>query len=294
MPELPEVETVVRDLLRCGVVGCIIRSAHVAWPRTVSGMPPDEFERRIAGRRILSVGRRAKYIILRLSGGATLLIHLRMSGRLAVSGDAAPHDPHVRAWLRLDGGCTLVFYDPRKFGRWLLTGHPERFLDRIGPEPLSPGFTSRRFAVALGSRRRMLKPLLLDQTFLAGLGNIYVDEALWHARLHPCRSADSLSANEARSLHLAIRSVLRQAIRMKGTSLGTGRTNFRGGDGRRGRNQERLHVFRRTGHPCPRCGAAITRCVVGQRGTHLCACCQRPDARPDPPLRHGVRPRPLL
>ncbi len=292
MPELPEVETVVRDLLRSGVVKRTVRSAHVLWHRTVSGMSPDEFGRQITGRRILAVERRAKYVVMRLSEGLTLLIHLRMSGRLGMAHGDAPDDPHVRVWLRLDGGSVLVFSDTRKFGRWVLTNRPERILDRIGPEPLSPDFTRERFARALEGSRRMLKPLLLDQTFLAGLGNIYVDEALWHARLHPCRSADSLRPDEARGLHQAIRSVLRQAIRLRGTSLGEGRANFRGGDGRHGENQERLQVFHRAGLPCPRCGTPISRCVVGQRGTHLCAACQRP--RGGTRFRHGAPPRPTL
>lgn len=282
MPELPEVETVVRDLVRGGLVGRAIRSARVLWPRTLGGMPPLAFTRAVAGRRVQSVGRRAKYVILSLSDGATVLIHLRMSGRLWLSA-AGSSDPHARLWLDLDDGRRLVFSDPRKFGRWLLTRTPGRVLDRIGPEPLSPGFTRARLGCALATRRRMLKPLLLDQSFLAGMGNIYVDESLWRAGLHPCRRSDSLTTAEVAALHRAIRAILRQAIRFNGTSLGDGRANFRGGDGRRGRNQDRLHVFRRTGAPCPRCGTPITRSVVAQRGTHVCSRCQ-----PRPRFSRGI------
>ena len=245
------------------------------WPRTVGGMAPHAFADALAARRVLGVSRRAKYVVLALSGGATVLVHLRMSGRLTLIAAGDPTPLHARLWLELDDARRLVFSDTRKFGRWLLTADPERVLARMGPEPLSPAFTREHLRRALAARRRMLKPLLLDQTFVAGLGNIYADESLWRARLHPCRRSDAVTPAEAARLHRAIRTVLRQAIRLNGTSLGNGQANFRGGDGRRGGNQNHLRVFRRTGAPCPRCGTPIERRLVGQRSTHVCPCCQR-------------------
>jgi formamidopyrimidine-DNA glycosylase len=288
MPELPEVETVVRGLRAVRLEGTAIVSVRVRWPPLTGDVPVALFARRLRGRRIERLSRRAKYIVARLSGGWTLLIHLRMTGRLFVRArPAAAPGPHEHLAVRLDDGRELVYADTRKFGRWTLTRAPGRILDAIGPEPLSRGLTAGRFHQRLLARRRAIKPLLLDQHFLAGLGNIYVDEALWEARLHPCRGADSLGADEAARLHAAIRRVLRRGIALRGTTLGNARTNFRGATGRPGRHQQALRVFRRTGQPCPRCGDAVRRMVVGQRGTHVCERCQPP---PPPPPAAAARP----
>ena len=275
MPELPEVETVARDLRRAGVEGCRIRAAAVFWPRIVTGLAPDEFARRIRGRRILAIGRRAKYLVFLLPGDLTLLVHLRMTGRFILAAAPGERGPHDHVVLSLDDGRELRFHDSRKFGRWVLTSTPERILGRLGPEPLDKAFGAEAFADRTVAHRRQLKPLLLDQAFIAGVGNIYADEALWEARLHPQRLANTLSRNEARELYRAVRRVLRRGIANRGTSLGMGRANFYGANGRRGANQNGLRVFRRTGQPCPRCGAPIRRLIVGQRSTHVCTDCQK-------------------
>jgi formamidopyrimidine-DNA glycosylase len=181
---------------------------------------------------------------------------------------------HVRASLGLDDGRRLLFYDTRKFGRFYLVDDLVTFFSSLGPEPLADDFTAARFTTMLGKKHRQIKPLLLDQHFLAGLGNIYVDEALWSARVHPLRSADSLSAGEVKSLHRAIRHVLRKGLRNAGTSLGRGKTNFASIQRHRGGNGNHLKVFRKTGQPCPRCRTVIDRIIVGQRSTHICPACQ--------------------
>ncbi|MDD2605772.1 MAG: hypothetical protein PHF66_13280, partial [Desulfobacteraceae bacterium] len=182
MPELPEVQTIVDDLVQAGLIGRTIAGCRVTWPRTVAGAPAEEFCRRIAGRRLAAVGRRGKFIRCDLSDGLCLLIHLRMTGRLVLARADAPVDRHEHVRLRLEDGRELRFHDPRKFGRMWLTAKPDDLLHRLGPEPLSGAFTARVLAERLAGRQRAIKPLLLDQTVLAGLGNIYVDEALWLAR----------------------------------------------------------------------------------------------------------------
>jgi formamidopyrimidine-DNA glycosylase len=169
----------------------------------------------------------------------------------------------------------LRFHDPRKFGRLHLVKDPERILDRLGAEPLASEFTAKSLAERLMPRKRLLKPLLLDQAFIAGIGNIYVDEALWEAKLHPRRIAASLSMPEIKALHRAIPKVLKRGLKNLGTSLGSGETNFYSVARHRGRNKEQLKVFRRTGLSCPRCRTPIERIIVGQRSTHICAKCQK-------------------
>jgi len=274
MPELPEVETVVRELRAGGLVGRVITRARAFWKPMIAPLTPAAFAARLKGRRVQSIRRRAKYIVITLSGGDTLLIHLRMTGQLSLARKSAPRERHQHIVLRLDDGRDLRYRDTRKFGRWILTRTPDRILGRLGPEPLSAHFEQKAFIGQLRARRRQLKPLLLDQTFLAGIGNIYADEALWDARLHPGRVASTLSATEARRLHGAIRRVLLRGIRNMGTTLGHGQSNFQRPGGKRGRNQAGLNVFRRTGLPCLRCGKPIGRMIIGQRSTHFCPNCQ--------------------
>jgi len=274
MPELPEVETVVRELRAGGLSGRVITRARAFWKPMIAPLTPAAFAARLKGRRVQSIQRRAKYIVITLSNGATLLIHLRMTGQLSLTREGAPRDRHQHIVLRLDDGRELRYRDTRKFGRWILTRAPDRILGRLGPEPLSRHFEQKEFISQLRARRRQLKPLLLDQAFLAGIGNIYADEALWDARLHPGRVASTLTATEARRLHGAIRRVLLRGIRNMGTTLGHGQSNFQRPGGKRGQNQAGLNVFRRTGLPCLRCGKPICRVIIGQRSTHFCAACQ--------------------
>ncbi len=275
MPELPEVQTIVNDLNSAGLTGCRIIGARVFWPRTIAEPSPGAFCRRIKGKQFTAIDRRGKYLVFPVDDGATLLIHLRMSGHLNLVRTNTPRTKHEHVVIRFADGRQLRFHDPRKFGRLQLVADPAIILNRLGPEPLSSGFTASVLASRLKKRRRLLKPLLLDQTFIAGLGNIYVDEALWEARLHPCRQACGLAAPEIKALHRAIRRVLKRGLKNLGTSLGTGKANFYSVSRRRGRNSDQLNVFRRAGLACPRCQSPIERIIVGQRGTHLCTKCQR-------------------
>lgn len=235
---------------------------------------PSDFFKRISGSRIELIRRRGKFIVVSLSSGLFLLLHLRMTGQLSLVPESTARDRHQHLIFKLDCGRELRFRDTRKFGRCILTDCPSQILDRLGVEPLAPVFTVARLTAGLRDFARQLKPLLLDQSFIAGLGNICVDESLWGARLHPLRRADSLSNAEIRMLRNAIRRTLLAGIRYGGTSLGSGPGNFMALSGQRGRNQNRLRVFRRTGEPCPRCGALIRRLVVAQRSTHICPECQ--------------------
>ena len=290
MPELPEVETVVRDLRASDLVGLRVVNARVLWKRSIATPTWFRFTTEIQGREILDLSRRGKFIVARLSEGFTLLIHLRMSGRLHVAGPSAESSrrTHERVVFSLSDGRELRFSDPRKFGRLWLARDSGGVLEKLGPEPFA--LTAAEFSALVSARSRLLKPLLLDQTLIAGIGNIYSDEALWEARLHPRRKSDSLSVQEAALLLRAIQRVLRRGIRNLGTTLGAGKTHFVLPRGGRGHNQEQLSAYGQTGEPCPRCGTKIQRILVGQRATHLCPTCQprprgerarQPD-RPDP------------
>jgi formamidopyrimidine-DNA glycosylase len=265
MPELPEVETIARKL-KPDLVGKTILAADLRWARTLALPSPIRFKKQIQGQEIVSVGRRAKYFILQLSS-SSLLIHLRMSGDLLIKDSTIRPERHDRLILKLSGDRSLVFNDTRKFGRVWLTANMEDVLGRLGPEPLNQEFTAQWLFSALRSKHRQLKPLLLDQTFLAGLGNIYTDEALNIARLHPNAASDSVTAKQAEALHDAIQHVLSEGIRRNGASFDW---VYRGGE-----FQNDFRVYDRKGQPCPRCGTKIIRLVVGQRGTHICPKCQR-------------------
>ena len=273
MPELPEVET-IRQSLRLGgpenppLLDSVIVSTQVYWERSLATPSVTEFQTRIQGQRIAEIGRRGKFLDFQLSQDH-LLIHLRMSGDLQIESIITPVHQHHRLTLDLiseTGRMRLAFNDPRKFGRvWLLTD-PSEVLGSLGPEPLDPDFTPQDFYQALTARRRQLKPLLLDQTFLAGLGNIYADEALHLARLHPLSQSNLLTPLQAEELWRSIRQTLQEGIRSNGASIDW---VYRGGD-----FQNHFRVYQRTGEPCPNCGAAIQRIVVGQRSTHFCPRCQ--------------------
>jgi formamidopyrimidine-DNA glycosylase len=270
MPELPEVETIARQLRTGGsahppLPGRIIDAVTLRWPRHIAAPPADRFRDEIRGRMIRDVDRRGKYLVFPLDRG-TLLIHLKMSGDLAVFPSVEPTGPYDHTVFHLNGGWDLRFGDARKFGKVFLLDDPSGLLVQLGPEPLSPAFTARVLGRSLRRRARALKPLLLDQTFLAGVGNIYADEALHRARLHPLRRSDSLSDDEARRLWRGVRAALRAGLRHNGASIDW---VYRGGD-----FQNHFRVYQREGEPCPVCGATIRRIVVGQRGTHYCPRCQ--------------------
>jgi formamidopyrimidine-DNA glycosylase len=272
VPELPEVETLARDLRRL-LCAAEFKSVTVSWPRSVAMPAADELVQGLPGQRVLDVSRRGKFLQLSLSGPSYLLVHLRMSGHLQVEADTAPLSPYARVVFALTDGRRVVFSDPRKFGRIYWLSQPDLVLGALGPEPLADDLTLDVFRSLLATRKGALKPLLLNQALLAGLGNIYTDEALFRAGLHPLRKANTLTEDEAARLYTAIRDVLQQAIGNRGTTLADAR--YRDAEGQPGHNRDNLRVYRHTGEPCPCCGAPIERTVVGGRGTHYCPHCQK-------------------
>ena len=275
MPELPEVQTVVTELDQRLTGRSFAPGAELLWEGTVGYPDATVFPDRLAGHTVTGVRRRAKYILIDLHTGELLVIHLRMTGNLHFADPATPDHPHLRARLPLDDGTELRFADTRKFGRLYLGTEEELAtvipLRRLGPEPLAADFTPELLRTRLAGRRGPIKTVLLDQEAIAGLGNIYADEALFRAGIDPRRPADSLSDAELASLHHGIVAALSEA-------LGNGGTSFRdylSTWGRKGDNEENLQVFRRQGEGCPRCGSPLVRIVLAGRGTHLCPHCQR-------------------
>jgi len=273
MPELPEVQHAA-DSLGIQIAGARIATVErLDWPRMVETPAPEEFIVWLAGREIRGWGRRAKWILLELDGGWTLALHLRMSGSLTVHPADTEPDRHTHLVLRLTDGRQIFFHDTRKFGRARLLDAAGLAMlnDAHGDEPLSEAFTVERLAGLLRGRQRAIKPLLLDQSLIAGIGNIYADEALWCARIHPLHPAAELSTEAIADLHAGIRAVLRQALANGGSTL----RDYRNSYGARGTNQDHFHAYDREGQPCPRCGTMIVKTVVAQRGTHYCPACQR-------------------
>lgn len=265
MPELPEVETFARTL-KPELVGNTILSADLLWARTLAMPSPAKFKKEIAGQKILDVSRRAKYLVIRLET-CSFLVHLRMSGDLVIRAGKIKPAKHDRLLLHLSNRNDLAFNDTRKFGRVWLTSQPEKILGKLGPEPLEKNFTPQWLFENLHKKKRLLKPLLLDQTFIAGLGNIYTDECLHIAKLHPLMASNTVTQKQAGVLRDAIRTVLKEGIRRNGASIDW---VYRGGE-----YQNHFRVYGREGNPCPVCGAEIQKLTVGQRGTHLCPKCQR-------------------
>jgi formamidopyrimidine-DNA glycosylase len=282
MPELPEVQTLVDDLHAAGLMNATFTGARVYWPRSIATPRAPAFCRGIRGKTIRGMRRRGKFIVFDFAPDGHLLIHLRMSGRLHLVPPRVRRSKHEHVVLHIGRSLQLRFHDTRKFGRIFLVDDLGPVLGKLGVEPLDAGFTTRVLKNLLRSRRRQLKPLLLDQSVIAGLGNIYVDEALWDARLHPCRRSDTLTDTEIQALKRAIPKVLQCGLENLGTSLGTGKANFYSVARHSGRNQDCLKVFRRTALPCPRCRTPIDRIIVGQRSTHICPACQLNHHPPGP------------
>ena len=295
MPELPEVETIRRGL-EPRVKGRRIARAELRLKKQLRGMPAPAFEKALAGLRILGLERRAKFLLFRLDAGLTLLAHLGMSGQISYwdhrrkdsdrfqvspltglqrSPVQHPVDKHTHALLHLEGGDRIQYRDTRQFGYLRLLPSPDvaalPSLRRLGLEPLDPGFTWQSFSAALAGRRGGLKALLLGQTAVVGLGNIYSDEACFRAGLHPRQKVERLSAPQRRALFEAIPAVLNQALDLGGTSL----MDYRQADGQHGLNQERLLAYGRAGEPCARCGRELKSIQVSQRTTVYCPACQR-------------------
>lgn len=274
VPELPEVETVRRAIAPV-LEGASIEHAEIFDARLVRPFDPSIVAAALVGERVAEVGRRGKYVIVGFDSGRSLLIHLRMTGsvRYAQRGMLAD-DPHRRAVLRLDNGSDVAYRDVRRFGTWELfePGNLDNYLDaRLGPEPLG-AFSASHLHRRLEAKRTPLKSALLDQRTIAGLGNIYVDEALWHSEFHPLRPAGELDQPEVVRLHRAIRKVLRTGIARQGSTL----RDYTQPDGSYGSMQDEFRAYGRGGEPCYRCGVPLTRIVVGGRTTTFCPDCQRP------------------
>jgi formamidopyrimidine-DNA glycosylase len=266
VPELPEVETVARRL-RVRLIGCTFVDVWVGWERIVQ-IPAQELRERLVGRRVEGVGRRGKFLVFPLSGGDSLIIHLKMTGDLRILASADPFHQHDRIVFTLNNGYQLRFRDQRKFGRVYLTDTPDRVLGRLGPEPLDDGLSEDDFVALFDGRSARIKSLLLDQKFIAGLGNIYADEALYLAGIRPQRRSDTLLETDKRRLYQSIRQVLGVAIERKGTSLPD--ETYQGGQ-----YQQQFLVYGRREEPCPNCGNPICRIRLGQRSAHFCPECQR-------------------
>jgi formamidopyrimidine-DNA glycosylase len=272
MPELPEVETITRTLQcgkegSCPIAGKKVAQTHLLWKRTLANTTAKRLAHQLKGQIVQAVGRRGKFVVITFEK-ATLLIHLRMSGDLRVELSAgSPILKHDRLVIDFADGYRLVLNDPRKFGRVWLTGDPQEILGDLGPEPLDPHLTYSQFHQKLVQKARQLKPLLLDQSFLAGLGNIYTDEALHLAHLHPLKISNSINEDQSKELLDAIRTVLKEGIQRNGASIDW---VYRGGD-----FQNHFRVYQRNGQPCPICGMMIERIQVGQRSTHFCPNCQK-------------------
>ena len=269
MPELPEVETIVSQLRDHGVEGKEILSVEINWAPTIEPYSVAQFSKAVKGTTINQVSRVGKWMIFSLSSGQTLMVHLRMAGSFAVE-----QGSHDRIVVKLSDGITLYYRDTRKFGRWKLVDDPQVILNKLGPDALTRQFTQKYFYEAMKKRHRMIKPLILDQGIVAGLGNIYADEALWESKIHPKRLSDSLSDNELTSLYLAIKQVLKVGIKNRGTSLGDGKTNYRQVDGDSGENRGEVKAYGKSGKPCFRCKRMLEKIVVSQRGTTFCPACQ--------------------
>jgi formamidopyrimidine-DNA glycosylase len=275
MPELPEVET-VRIRLEPKLLGRRLMSVEISDPRLTRPFDPAEVAAELVGERVAAVERRGKYLVVRFESGRVLLIHLRMTGQLlhANGGPLPAGDAHRRAVVRLDDGSDVAYRDVRRFGTWLLLepGELDPYLAaKLGQEPLDALFTAARLGERLAKRRAPIKAALLDQRSLAGMGNIYVDEALWRARIHPLRPAGELDEEAVRRLHRAIRAALEAGIARQGATL----RDYSAPDGSSGSMQHEFKVYGREGEPCPRCRTPIEKTRAGGRGTWFCPHCQR-------------------
>jgi formamidopyrimidine-DNA glycosylase len=279
VPELPEVET-IRAQLDPLLRGRRLERVEIRDPRLTRPFDPESVSRALEGERIRELDRRGKYLIVRFDSGRSLLIHLRMTGNLrVVRGERPRSGVHDRAVVRLDDGSDVTYRDVRRFGTWLLV-EPEELepylAERLGDEPLEETFRTKALAARLAGRRAPIKSALLDQRTLAGLGNIYVDEALWRAAIHPLRPAGELDQKELRRLHRGVRDALRAGIARQGATL----RDYATPDGERGGMQEEFRVYGRDGEPCLRCGAPIEKIRAAGRGTWYCPRCQPLNATP--------------
>ncbi|MBR2215072.1 MAG: bifunctional DNA-formamidopyrimidine glycosylase/DNA-(apurinic or apyrimidinic site) lyase [Selenomonadaceae bacterium] len=274
MPEMPEVE-VIRRSLEGYLRGRTIQKSEVLLPRQVKRPETAEFIKRVQGETIEEVGRRGKYLIMKLSGDTDLIVHLRMTGRLVFSPEGEVKDSHPRLIFHLDGGAKLIYGDTRTLGAVYALKPEEKEIVKglatMGPEPLTPEFTPEYLAEIFKKRATKIKSALLNQSLIGGIGNIYADEALFLARIHPEREAKTLSSPELTKLHEAINQVIGEGLADGGTTF----RDYQNADGGQGSHQEKLRVYNRKGKSCPLCGQPIEKIVVGGRGTHFCPRCQK-------------------
>ncbi len=291
MPELPEVETIKNDLSK-KIIGRKIISVFPLWKDIVKDVPFDAFAKQVEGRKIVAVERRAKNLIIKLSGGVNLLIHLKMTGHLFIAEESSEiskegkwiktgnqdllHDPqnqHIRIIFHLDNGKILAMGDTRKFAyiKLLEDRNLKEFLDGYGPEPFSPEFTEKRLKEILKSKKTAIKKVLMDQRMIAGIGNIYADEILWASRVHPLSISSKLTDRDIKAIYQNTRKILKMAIKKRGTSI----SDFRDAEGKRGAYEKQLNAYQRNGHECSVCGENIRRIEINKRGTHFCPVCQK-------------------
>jgi formamidopyrimidine-DNA glycosylase len=273
MPELPEVETTARGLRERIVGRKVVRVSGVDWPRMLPQTSEAELSAALKRRTVISVGRRGKYLLIEFDKDRWLAIHRKMSGNLLLRPADAASEAHTHLEIEFDAKMLLRFVDPRKFGRIYLFRSSDELTDfvteHLGPDSLID-LNAQVLVDKLRGRHGRIKSLLLDQAFLAGVGNLYADEALWEAKLHPLRTADSLSEAEITRLAIAIKQVLVLAIERRGTSF----SSYRDADGTPGENQDFLNAYGRESQPCPRCGTPIGRILIGQRSSYFCPHCQ--------------------
>jgi len=269
MPELPEVETIKRDL-ESKIIGLCFTGATLSWPRMLQNLTPEAFNHRLISQCIEEITRRGKYLIFQLSNGEALILHLRMSGSLRMD-DACNDDPYIRAVFGLNNGASLYFRDPRKFGMIWLVEDEKQVVGKLGPEPLDQGFTANELQSILSNHTAPIKATLCDQTLIAGIGNMYADEALFAASIHPARKTNNLSRDEIKRLHHAIGEVLKKAINSGGASI----SDYRRPDGKSGEAQFVFKVAHQLGKKCNKCGTPIERIPIHKRGSYFCPKCQR-------------------
>lgn len=269
MPELPEVETIKNELLP-RLIGRSFTGFTTTWKKMVNYSSVDDFRTALLGRTVTGGSRRGKYFIMNLNDGNNLIAHFKMSGSLLLNPRPEDIERFIRAIFDLDNGDRLYFRDPRKMGRLWLVDDPAQVVGKLGPEPLEPGFTPEVLAGRLKGRSAPIKALLCDQTVIAGVGNMYADEALFSARIHPLRSGDSLSPAEIKRLHGAILQVLRAGIKDKGAS----EQDYVRPNGDKGTAHFSFLVAHRRGHNCPVCGTPIQRIPIRNRGSYFCPKCQ--------------------
>jgi formamidopyrimidine-DNA glycosylase len=267
MPELPEVETIKNELSPF-ILDRTIKGVDIFWNKMVRRPSVSEFRRRVVGKKITALSRRGKYLFFHLSGNGVLVMHMKMTGSLLVN---PSDDKYSRAVFHLDDGAAVHFWDPRKFGVMWLADDESAVNSMLGPEPLDAGFTPAVLAKLLKERKAPVKPVLIDQSVIAGIGNMYADEALFEARIHPLKPAGNLSSHEIKSLHHAIRHVLHKALDKGGASV----RNYVRPDGSPGTAHDEFVVAHGVGKECPACGGPIERIVVRGRGTYICPRCQR-------------------